>query len=62
MNEYHTLSENALNELLLFFEDLIELESNAEGSWEVDYSVGATLISYKVKQWRRRTACGIRPL
>jgi len=46
MNEYHTLSENALSELLLFFEDLIELEGNAEGSWEVDYSSGVLTVNF----------------
>lgn len=44
MNEYHALSDNALDDLLLFFEDVIEVEANTEDGWEVDYSVGAALI------------------
>lgn len=49
MNEYHALSDNALDDLLLFFEDLIEVEANTEDGWEVDYISGVLTVNFGQK-------------
>ncbi|KAF8338316.1 uncharacterized protein EI90DRAFT_3152035 [Cantharellus anzutake] len=49
MDEYHKLSDKALDDLLLFFEDAFEFESEAGDGWDVDYNSGVLTVNFGKK-------------